>query len=213
MAKIAPEANNADTRPESPVAASEHVIAGRQAIMAAAESLFAVKGYQSVSIDNIAGAAGVSRGLVHYHFHSKEDLFIELVRGVMEEFSHKLGEDMANCTTARDKVKGLLLAFLTLADSRRNLWRTGVSEASGLSEAIGMMFSDYRRDNLAIVARVLETGVADGELKACDTQFVAYCMMAIITSAALGRFLSEAGLPADVTAGQMAAFLLDGIAK
>lgn len=211
--KTLPSLNAKDSQTVTALMPTERAIPGRRAILAAAEALFAEKGYQSVSIDNIAGAARVSRGLVHYHFHSKEELFIELVRGVMEEFTQKLGEDMGNCSTAPEKIRALLLAFLNLADTRRNLWRTGVSEASGLSEAIGRMFSAYRRANLAVIAGVLEQGVADGELKPGDTQFVANYMMAIITSAALGRFVSKVGLRADTIAERIAVLLLDGVAR
>lgn len=188
------------------------VIAGRSAILEAAEALFAQKGYQSVSIDNIASAAGVSRGLVHYHFHSKEELFIDLVKGVMDEFAHRLGLTLGGCRTTREKIRALLLAFLNLAEARRSLWRTGVSEASGLSEDIARLFAAYRRENLAIIMGVLEEGIAQRELKIADSQFVAHCMMAMITSTALGKFLSEFGLKADAIAERLSTLLLDGIA-
>ncbi len=197
---------------ESPPSLSqEKAIAGRKAILEAAELLFAQKGYQAASIDNIAVAARVSRGLVHYHFHSKEDLFMELVKNVMDSFSERLQTDLTNCSTARTKIRAMLLAFLNLAETRRNLWRTGVSEASGLSERIRKLFDSYHRSNLAIIVNVLEGGVSSGELKTDDSQFVAHCLMAIITSTALGKFLTQLGLKADTTAERISTLLLDGI--
>ncbi|MDO8636551.1 MAG: TetR/AcrR family transcriptional regulator [Dehalococcoidia bacterium] len=83
----------------------EKTIAGRKAILEAAELLFAQKGYQAASIDNIAVAARVSGGLVHYHFHSKEDLFMELVKNVMDGFSERLQNDLTSCSTARTKIR------------------------------------------------------------------------------------------------------------
>jgi len=89
---------------ESPPSLSqERAIAGRKAILEAAELLFAQKGYQTVSIDNIAGITGVSKGLVNYHFRSKEDLFVELVKNVMDGFSERLQNDLTSCSTARTK--------------------------------------------------------------------------------------------------------------
>ena len=106
----------------------------------------------------------------------------------------------------------MLLAFLNLAETRRSLWRTGVSEASGLSERIRKLFDNYRRANLAVIVNVLEGGVTSGELKTADAQFVAHCLMAIITSTALGKFLTQLGLKADTTAERISTLLLDGIA-
>lgn len=202
----------ATTQETSTSLSQERAIAGRKAILEAAELLFAQKGYQAVSIDNIACAAGVSRGLVHYHFHSKEDLFMDVVKNVMDGFSERLQDDLISCSTARTKIRAMLLAFLNLAETRRSLWRTGVSEASGLSERIRKLFDSYRRANLAVIVNVLDGGVTSGELKTADAQFVAHCLMAIITSTALGKFLTQLGLKADTTAERISTLLLDGIA-
>jgi AcrR family transcriptional regulator len=43
-------------------------------ILKAALSLLARKGYENTTINDIADAAGVSRGLLHYYFKDKEDL-------------------------------------------------------------------------------------------------------------------------------------------
>ena len=213
MTKTELKSQTLNNRLQTSVEFQEKSIAGRTAILQAAESLFADKGYQSVSIDNIATAAGVSRGLVHYHFHSKEELFIDLVKSVMDEFSYKLGETLIGCTATRHKIRALLLAFLNLAETRRSLWRTGVSEASGLSKDIGKLFSSYRKKNLSVIITVLEEGVAKEELYIEDPQFVAQCMMAIITSAALGKFILGLSLRADIIAERISTLLLDGISR
>ena len=46
---------------------------GRQ-ILKAAEQLFIERGYESVTLDQIAAAAGASRGAVHWHFVNKQGL-------------------------------------------------------------------------------------------------------------------------------------------
>jgi len=51
-----------------------------QRLLDAAEKLIARKGLDAVSVENIAGAAGYSRGAFYSNFKSKDDLFIELLR-------------------------------------------------------------------------------------------------------------------------------------
>lgn len=54
----------------------------RQAIIAAAERVFFEKGVSNSTMDDVAAAAGVTRGAVYWHFTSKTDLFLELYRSV-----------------------------------------------------------------------------------------------------------------------------------
>jgi TetR/AcrR family transcriptional regulator len=52
----------------------------REAILAAAERLFAERGYEAASLSDIGAAAGLSRGAPRYFFGSKEHLYVEVLR-------------------------------------------------------------------------------------------------------------------------------------
>jgi AcrR family transcriptional regulator len=52
----------------------------KQRIMSAAEELFSVLGYDRVGMREITRAAGVNTAAIHYHFGSKQDLLLELLR-------------------------------------------------------------------------------------------------------------------------------------
>jgi AcrR family transcriptional regulator len=52
----------------------------RGQIVSAATAVLARQGYESTSMKEIANEAGVSSGLVHYYFGSKEELLAEVVR-------------------------------------------------------------------------------------------------------------------------------------
>lgn len=56
----------------------------REKIKAAALELFAAKGYHSTSTNMIIDSAGVSKGLLFFHFPAKEDLLKELMIEWME---------------------------------------------------------------------------------------------------------------------------------
>ncbi len=56
-------------------------------IIKVATKKFAKNGYQKTSMNEIVSAAGVSKGSLFYHFHSKEELFFQVLRlGVKQEF-------------------------------------------------------------------------------------------------------------------------------
>ncbi len=57
----------------------------RQRILAAAETLFAEHGVNAVSLRKVNAAAGVSPGVLHYHFGSRDILVAELINRHMSQ--------------------------------------------------------------------------------------------------------------------------------
>jgi AcrR family transcriptional regulator len=65
--------------------------ATRDAIVAAATTLFGGKGFAATTIDEIAAAAGVAKGAVYHHFPNKEAVF----EAVFRQTSEALAADIA----------------------------------------------------------------------------------------------------------------------
>src|SRR4051794_30655260 len=51
----------------------------RESILEAANIVFGQRGYDTVRIDDVAAAAGISKALIYEHFHSKQELYGELM--------------------------------------------------------------------------------------------------------------------------------------
>lgn len=68
----------------TPVAMTTHEPAStpaetRERILLAAGQVFARTGFQASSLDAVARAAGLTKGAIYWHFHSKNDLFFALL--------------------------------------------------------------------------------------------------------------------------------------
>ena len=61
-----------------------------QRLLEAAQKLIAKKGLEAASVENIAAAAGYTRGAFYSNFNSKDDLFIELLRRDHEKATAEL---------------------------------------------------------------------------------------------------------------------------
>ena len=59
----------------------------RAKIAAAAEQLFAARGYDGTVVRDIARAAGVNAAMIHYYFKSKEGLYRAILEGVKGEIA------------------------------------------------------------------------------------------------------------------------------
>src|SRR4051812_7691774 len=51
----------------------------REQILDAANALFAERAYDEVSVEDIASAVGVNRGLVHHYFGGRKDVYVALL--------------------------------------------------------------------------------------------------------------------------------------
>lgn len=61
----------------------------RQEILAAAKELFNQRGYNSVSMQDIADVVGISKGNLTYHFKKKEDLIEAIVLQMHQSYGGK----------------------------------------------------------------------------------------------------------------------------
>jgi AcrR family transcriptional regulator len=77
---------------ESKRTQAERSAATRAALVEAARPLFTERGYAGVGTDEIARAAGVTRGALYHQFAGKEELFAAVVEQVEQEVVARLAE-------------------------------------------------------------------------------------------------------------------------
>jgi AcrR family transcriptional regulator len=83
-----------------------------QRIIDAMRESVAKRGAAGSTFEHVAGEAGVSRGLLHYYFGTKERLLVEVVRRDAEIRVARLDEPLAKARTV-DDVIDVLVASLT----------------------------------------------------------------------------------------------------
>ncbi len=71
----------------------------------------ATRGIAGATFDVVAREAGVSRGLLHYYFASKERLLVEVVRRECEVRIERLEEAIADAENAEDVLAALVRSF------------------------------------------------------------------------------------------------------
>jgi AcrR family transcriptional regulator len=84
----------------------------REKLVAAAERLFAERGYTTVSVRAIAAAAGVNWSLVGYHFRGKEGLLSEVYRRHCATLNAERLRLLALAGRRRDRLEKTIEAFV-----------------------------------------------------------------------------------------------------
>lgn len=122
-------------------------------ILAGASELFAARGYSGVGLEEVAEAAGVTRGAIYHHFRSKRGLFAAVAARQQQRVAEAVVQSADTETDPWEGLRAGCRAILTasLAEESRqillidapavlgwNSWRQQDAEASGvhLSTAI-----------------------------------------------------------------------------
>ncbi len=82
----------------------------RQQIIDATMRVLARKGYSQTTLANVAGEAGVSYGLVNFHFESKEKLLTETLLFMADEYRRNWQQALASAPDAPARKLAALLA-------------------------------------------------------------------------------------------------------
>src|ERR1700761_9039132 len=80
----------------------ERDAATKAAVLVAAERLFALHGFQSVSVRDITSNAGVNLASVNYHFGAKDTLLFEIFRRRTAELNRARARMLHEATDAHD---------------------------------------------------------------------------------------------------------------
>lgn len=100
-------------------ATKERELSGEKAqrIIDAMRESVAKRGAAGSTFEHVAREAGVSRGLLHYYFGTKERLLVEVVRRDSEIRVARLDEPLANAETADDVIDILLASLNDLIEN------------------------------------------------------------------------------------------------
>jgi AcrR family transcriptional regulator len=90
----------------------------RDAIFAAAASEFAERGYQAAGVDRIAAKARVNKAMIYYHFGSKQDLYVEVLRDMFRAVAARAHALAEAPLAAAEKMDAWILAIVEEASAR-----------------------------------------------------------------------------------------------
>ncbi len=153
----------------------------REQLMEQAARLFAERGFSGVSLEDIAQAAGFTKGAVYSHFGSKEQVFLAAVRNTIERIEAGLavldaGGDAAGLTEAAEGAAPSAVGGVG-APLSSQLSRAGLSAAATLGvEALlfGKRVPEHRAEVrelsaalIAVLARADE-GLQDEGLRGSE---------------------------------------------
>jgi AcrR family transcriptional regulator len=163
----------------------------RQKLVDVARQLFAKKGIENTTMNDIAVASGKGRRTLYTYFKSKEEVYYAVIESELERLSDKLDEVAAKKIPPQDKVIELIYTHLSMiketvvrngnlrAEFFRNIWM------------VEKMRKHFDEDEIELFRKVYADGKADGEFDIDDVELVAdithYCIKGLEVPYIYGR--------------------------
>ena len=90
----------------------------RALVLSAAAAEFAERGYDAARVDRIAAKARVNKAMIYYHFQSKAELYVEVLRGMFLAVGSRTRAIVDGPGSPEDKLDAWILAIVTEASAR-----------------------------------------------------------------------------------------------
>lgn len=139
----------------------ERTNATRQRLFEASMELIGQRGAAGVTVDEIAAAAGVSKGTVYYNFGSKSDLIAQLLRhgvDILEARLLSVQGESADSLAGMDAMIGQAMDFMAEYPSFARLW---VSENWRTPSEWQDTFAELRARLLGVIGSAIESVAAE----------------------------------------------------
>ncbi|MCZ0732785.1 TetR/AcrR family transcriptional regulator [Phreatobacter sp. AB_2022a] len=149
----------------------------RRQILAAAGQVFARKGYEGSTMDDIAAEMGCSKGILYYQFQSKQDLIVETRRVASGSAADRLEEIAAQPLPVLERMELAVrdLIVTNFDDFSRHVILSSITQ--GLDAAhIAQVRIIERRYEKALIA-LLEEGIAAGLFVSGDVKAMAFTVI------------------------------------
>ena len=187
----------------------------RQLLVDVARQIFAKKGLENTTMNDIAVSSGKGRRTLYTYFKSKDEIYFAVIESELERLSDKLDEVAAKKIRPQDKVIELIYTHLNMiretvvrngnlrAEFFRNIW---------MVEKVRKNFDDAE---IELFRKVYTEGKEDGEFDIDNVELVAdithYCIKGLEVPYIYGRIAH--GMTEEATRPQVAKVVYGALGK
>jgi AcrR family transcriptional regulator len=192
---------------------AERTEATRAALVTAARPLFAQRGYAGVGTEEIARAAGVTRGALYHHFDGKRELFEAVYVQIEVELAERIaaGALEANASSPLGAMRAGAEMFLRVSTEPE-------TQQIVLLDGPSVLGWDRWREiaaehGLGLIEATLQAAVEAGAIDPQPVRPLAHVLMGALDEAAMLVARAEDAEKMRAEVGQTLAALLDGLSR
>ena len=170
----------------------------RRRLLRAALSVFVERGYDRASLEQVAAAAGFTKGAVYSNFASKDELFVALMDEQIQVRLSQARQALADSpgTSLGARAIGDRLAVALAEDSEWQLLFLDYVQRAGRDPAVRERFTRHRKRVRQLVADTIREFVGAAEAdSALDADELAVTVLALSNGLSIERFADPDAVP------------------
>jgi len=150
-------------------------------LLSSAEALFLKKNYADVTMEDIAEAAGVTKGAAYHHFANKESLYLAMMHSALEEKQALFQAAVASPGTCRERLRRLTQIFLELPREARDIMKLVPRDINIFKDPVrNQLVRAYQSALPEQIEIIIQDGIRDGELESADARLLSWMYVAIV---------------------------------
>lgn len=134
--------------------------------------LFAEKGYDATSVEEITATVGVAKGTLYYHFSSKEEIFNFLVEEGVKLLKNSISIKTAKLDNNIDKLRAIVLIQIKVLVKYENFMTIILSQIWG-SDTRSKACRKYVFEYIQMIEEIVKEGIKKGEIIEADANVIA----------------------------------------
>lgn len=191
---------------------AEVAIQRRDEVLAAAEQLFAARGFQATSVRDIADALDLKPGSLYAHMESKDDLLWEILCAAADRFFAAVEPIIASNWLTLEKLKRLIAAHVRVITDNLAAAAVYSTEWRHLSAARRREFASRRDAYEEIVRGLVRQCIREGTFADVDEKFATLVILSAINWI-YQWYRADGPMTADEIARKLTDLLLNGLKR
>jgi AcrR family transcriptional regulator len=149
----------------------------RQQIIDAANNSFSLYGYKATTIDQVAKLANVGKGTIYTFFKNKEELFDEIINGLIKEMGEVANEAVNPADSFYENVHRALYRLLEFRKKHQLTIKLSQEARDIGTPAVVEVMDKLESAILGFIKDKVIQAIEKGEIKECDPEITSFIMM------------------------------------
>ena len=151
----------------------------RKRVLEVALEYFGAFGFAGTSTRAVAERAGVTHTLVHYHFKSKDQLWIATVEEALKSYGESLDANIATAPerSAKDALTTFIEQFIRMSARYPEIHRLMTMHSNQDTKRLEWIIDHFIRRHFIFVRDLIKRGQDEGSVRQCDPARLYYLII------------------------------------
>jgi AcrR family transcriptional regulator len=167
----------------------------RAGILKAARKVFARRGFEGATMDEVAEACSIAKGTLYLYFKSKRQIYMGVFKEDLQLLRETSQRAIDAAKTPGEKIRAFVTARLAFCDSHNNSFRiynSDISAALMRPHPTQKEIKEFYFEQASVLEKLIEEGIRAGELRDVPPRATAFSIYDMTRSMVSRRVLGLA---------------------